>query len=67
MSYWPGGDPTTIGCACSRNKSCDGGAKWCNCDAGDDTFHIDDGYEDDRELLPIKAVRAGDTGKSFSS
>ena len=35
----------------------------CNCDARDGDSHFDGGYITDTENLPIKAFKAGDTGK----
>lgn len=57
MKYW-GGNTGKFGCGCSKNKSCDGGAKkLCNCDADDSKSHYDGGELTDKSSLPVMALR----------
>nr|NVI76523.1 neurexin IV [Cucujiformia] len=39
--------------------------KWCNCDAGYDTWQVDGGDLTDKDNLPVKALRFGDTGNAL--
>nr|MBE5726668.1 neurexin IV [Cucujiformia] len=39
--------------------------KWCNCDAGLDTWQVDAGDIVDKENLPVKQLRFGDTGNAL--
>nr|NVI76536.1 neurexin IV [Cucujiformia] len=39
--------------------------KWCNCDAGLDTWQVDGGDIVDKENLPVKQLRFGDTGNAL--
>ena len=38
---------------------------WCNCDAGLETEQMDSGYLIDKEFLPVRQLRIGDTGTLF--
>ncbi|XP_050681113.1 neurexin-4 [Leptidea sinapis] len=67
MDYWAGATPGSRMCACGVLGSCVDPAKWCNCDAEytshrTDEFQVDGGDIVEKEFLPVKQVRFGDTG-----
>ncbi|XP_045526116.1 neurexin-4 isoform X1 [Pieris brassicae] len=67
MDYWAGAPPGSRMCACGVLGSCKDPSKWCNCDAeylvGDkDDFQMDGGDITEKEYLPVKQLRFGDTG-----
>ena len=63
MNYWGGAAVNSGKCACGMTNSCAGGRK-CNCDKNDAVWREDSGYLTDRNTLPVKELRFGDTGGS---
>ncbi len=43
-------------------NSCYNGAPTCNCDHNKARNQVDEGYLDDRSLLPVQTLNLGDTG-----
>ncbi|CAH0729114.1 unnamed protein product, partial [Brenthis ino] len=67
MDYWAGAPPGSRMCACGVAGSCLDPTKWCNCDAehgplSTDEFQVDGGEITEKEYLPVKQLRFGDTG-----
>ncbi|CAK1542832.1 unnamed protein product [Leptosia nina] len=67
MDYWAGAPPGSRMCACGVLGSCKDPSKWCNCDAehlisDKDEFQMDGGDITEKEYLPVKQLRFGDTG-----
>ncbi|XP_045766174.1 neurexin-4 isoform X1 [Maniola jurtina] len=67
MDYWAGATPGSRMCQCGVLGSCVDPTKWCNCDAeysplSTDEFQIDGGDITEKEFLPVKQLRFGDTG-----
>jgi hypothetical protein len=63
MNYWGGAAVDSGKCACGMNNSCVGG-KRCNCDFNDENLREDSGFLTDKNTLPVKQLRFGDTGSS---
>ena len=61
QDYWGGADPGSKKCACGMPgpSSCEGTAKFCNCDNKDPQWRVDEGYLTDKSTLPV-------TGLEFS-
>lgn len=63
MDYWAGGLPGSRKCECGIQGSCSDPTKWCNCDNSNwNEWQEDSGDIREKEFLPVKAVRFGDTG-----
>ncbi|KAL4092111.1 hypothetical protein QTP88_026673 [Uroleucon formosanum] len=62
MDYWGGSIPGSYKCQCGIIGNCKDPTKWCNCDSGLDSWQLDSGDIREKEHLPIKQVRFGDTG-----
>lgn len=65
MDYWAGATPGSRMCQCGVLGSCTDPTKWCNCDAEyakPDEFQVDGGEITEKEFLPVKQLRFGDTG-----
>ena len=62
MDYWAGGLPGSRKCECGIDGTCVDRTKWCNCDAGLDSWMADEGEIIDKEFLPVRQLRFGDTG-----
>ncbi|GBP09577.1 Neurexin-4 [Eumeta japonica] len=67
MDYWAGAQPGSRMCQCGVLGSCTDPTKWCNCDAEynplkPDEYQSDGGEIMEKEFLPVKQVRFGDTG-----
>ncbi|XP_019698214.2 neurexin-4 isoform X3 [Harpegnathos saltator] len=62
MDYWGGALPGSRKCDCGIEGSCTDHTKWCNCDANLDTWMEDSGDITEKEYLPVKQLRFGDTG-----
>ncbi|XP_037041687.1 neurexin-4 isoform X2 [Bradysia coprophila] len=62
MDYWAGGLPGSRKCECGIQGSCIDPTKWCNCDSNTLDWQEDSGDIREKEYLPVKAVRFGDTG-----
>ncbi len=60
MQNWGGVGYPKRGCACTLTKSCPSGGT-CMCDTNGGTS-TDEGYLRDKEFLPVKELRFGDTG-----
>lgn len=50
MDYWGGALPNSRKCECGIMGSCVDKTKWCNCDAGLDTWQVDAGEVSDKPL-----------------
>lgn len=62
MDYWAGALPGSHKCQCGIMGTCVDPTKWCNCDAGLESWQEDGGDIKEREFLPVKQIRFGDTG-----
>jgi hypothetical protein len=62
MDYWAGALPGSRKCECGIDGTCVDRTKWCNCDAALDTWTADEGEILDKEYLPVRQLRFGDTG-----
>ncbi|CAG9559489.1 unnamed protein product [Danaus chrysippus] len=67
MDYWAGAQPGSRMCECGVLGTCLDPTKWCNCDAEHspmphDEFQTDGGDITEKEFLPVKQLRFGDTG-----
>ncbi|XP_054280158.1 neurexin-4 [Macrosteles quadrilineatus] len=62
MDYWGGSIPGSRKCYCGIMGECQDKTKWCNCDSGLDTWLEDGGDITEKEHLPVRQVRFGDTG-----
>ncbi|CAM6031990.1 unnamed protein product, partial [Sphagnum compactum] len=62
MDYWAGALPGSRKCQCGILGSCIDPSKWCNCDAGYIGWQEDSGDIREKEFLPVRALRFGDTG-----
>lgn len=62
MDYWGGALPGSRKCECGILDTCVDPAKWCNCDAMLPTWTEDVGDITEKEYLPVKQLRLGDTG-----
>ncbi|KAJ6223266.1 hypothetical protein RDWZM_001811 [Blomia tropicalis] len=64
MDYWGGSLPGTRKCECGLYGNCYDPKKWCNCDANSNEVLVDEGDITQREYLPVRQIRIGDTGLS---
>ncbi|KAK9504052.1 hypothetical protein O3M35_010488 [Rhynocoris fuscipes] len=62
MDYWGGSVPGTRKCHCGIMGTCIDPTKWCNCDSGLDSRLSDEGEIKDKNELPVRQLRFGDTG-----
>ncbi|XP_012266909.1 neurexin-4 isoform X2 [Athalia rosae] len=62
MDYWGGALPGSRKCECGVLGTCVDPTKWCNCDAGFEGWQEDGGDITDKQHLPVKQLRFGDTG-----
>ncbi|XP_034192438.1 neurexin-4 isoform X1 [Osmia lignaria lignaria] len=62
MDYWGGALPGSRKCECGILGNCADSTKWCNCDADLDGPLEDSGDITEKEYLPVKQLRFGDTG-----
>ncbi|XP_026281796.1 neurexin-4 isoform X1 [Frankliniella occidentalis] len=69
MDYWGGALPGSRKCECGVLGTCRDPTKWCNCDgirlnsAGQhEDWSEDGGFLTQKEYLPVKQLRIGDTG-----
>ncbi|XP_031336350.1 neurexin-4 isoform X3 [Photinus pyralis] len=65
MDYWGGALPGSRKCECGILGTCIDPTKWCNCDAGYEVWAEDVGDLTDKEFLPVKQLRFGDTGNAL--
>ncbi len=62
MDYWAGSIPGSRKCECGLVGTCFDPDKWCNCDSGHDDWLWDGGEISQKEYLPVRELRFGDTG-----
>lgn len=62
MDFWAGGLPGSRKCECGIEGTCVDRSKWCNCDAGLDSWMADEGKIIYKDFLPVRQLRFGDTG-----
>ena len=62
MLYWGGASPGSNKCACGMTNSCADSWEPCNCDKNDAEWREDSGLLTDKDHLPVKELRFGDTG-----
>ncbi|XP_031832226.1 neurexin-4 isoform X3 [Nomia melanderi] len=62
MDYWGGALPGSRKCECGILGNCADPTKWCNCDSDLDGPLEDSGDITEKEYLPVKQLRFGDTG-----
>lgn len=62
MDYWAGALAGSRKCECGIDGTCVDRSKWCNCDAMLDTWQADEGEILDKDVLPVRQLRFGDTG-----
>ncbi|XP_018318496.1 neurexin-4 isoform X1 [Agrilus planipennis] len=65
MDYWGGALPGSRKCECGILGNCLDSTKWCNCDAGLEQWAEDTGDITEKEHLPVKQIRIGDTGNAL--
>lgn len=70
MDYWGGSLPGSRKCACGLYGTCRDSRKWCNCDSfggllTNEVF-VDEGDIVEKDFLPVRQLRFGDTGSSPS-
>lgn len=66
MDYWGGGLPGSRMCDCGVLGTCIDPTKWCNCDADSRIWQVDGGDIIEKDDLPVKQLRFGDTGLCFA-
>ena len=66
MRYW-GGASANNKCACGMTNSCADSRFGCNCDKQDHVWREDSGLLTDKTKLPVKQLRFGDIGDSYSN
>ncbi|CAK9823551.1 Nrx-IV [Anthophora retusa] len=62
MDYWGGALPGSRKCECGILGNCVDPTKWCNCDSDLAGVLQDSGDITEKEYLPVKQLRFGDTG-----
>lgn len=62
MDYWGGSSSGSRKCECGIEGLCVKNQMWCNCDANLETWQQDSGDITEKEHLPVKQLRFGDTG-----
>lgn len=65
MDYWAGALPGSRKCQCGIVGNCIDPTKWCNCDASLYDWQEDSGEIKDKEYLPVRGLRFGDTGTAL--
>lgn len=65
MDYWGGGLAGSRKCECGVLGTCRDRTKWCNCDSVVDDWQVDAGDITEKEFLPVKQLRFGDTGSAL--
>ena len=66
MTYWGGASPGSGKCACGMTNSCASPSFGCNCDKNDGVWREDSGLLTDKTNLPVKQLRFGDAGASYT-
>ncbi|XP_064472302.1 neurexin-4-like isoform X2 [Ornithodoros turicata] len=67
MDYWGGSIPGSRKCRCGLYGTCKDTNRWCNCDAGLEEWLSDGGELTNRDYLPVRQLRFGDTGSIADS
>ncbi|RWS07981.1 neurexin-4-like protein [Dinothrombium tinctorium] len=71
MDYWGGSLPGTRKCACGLYGTCRDSQNWCNCDSTGgllaNEWLADEGEIVQKNFLPIRQIRIGDTGQTVMS
>ncbi|XP_058066107.1 neurexin-4 [Anopheles bellator] len=62
MDYWAGALPGSRKCQCGVVGDCADPTKWCNCDSNSLEWLEDGGDIREKEYLPVRGLRFGDTG-----
>lgn len=65
MDYWAGALKGSRKCQCGIVGNCVDPTKWCNCDANTYDWLEDSGEIKDKEYLPVRGLRFGDTGTAL--
>lgn len=65
MDYWAGALPGSRKCQCGIVGNCIDPTKWCNCDANNYDWQEDGGEIKEKEYLPVRGLRFGDTGTAL--
>ncbi|CAG9853678.1 unnamed protein product [Phyllotreta striolata] len=70
MDYWGGGLPGSRKCECGILGTCTDPTRWCNCDSqipaiNSDVWLVDGGDLQEKDNLPVKQLRFGDTGSAL--
>ncbi|GFU06145.1 neurexin-4 [Trichonephila clavipes] len=68
MDYWGGSLPGSRKCNCGLYGTCKDPTKWCNCDSetyDKDGWLSDEGDLIQKEFLPVRQLRIGDTGTTL--
>ena len=66
MTYWGGASPGSGKCARGMTNSCASPSFGCNCDKNDGVWREDSGLLTDKTNLPVKQLRFGDAGASYT-
>uniref|UniRef100_A0A1B6CD05 Neurexin-4 n=2 Tax=Clastoptera arizonana TaxID=38151 RepID=A0A1B6CD05_9HEMI len=62
MDYWGGSIPGSRKCECGIMSQCAEPSSWCNCDSNLEGWTEDGGDITEKEHLPVRQLRFGDTG-----
>ncbi|KAL1514303.1 hypothetical protein ABEB36_003581 [Hypothenemus hampei] len=62
MDYWGSSLPGSRKCECGILGTCTDRTKWCNCDGDSLVWQVDAGDLNEKDDLPVKQLRFGDTG-----
>lgn len=65
MDYWAGALPGSRKCQCGILGNCIDPTKWCNCDGNSYDWQEDGGELKEKEYLPVRGLRFGDTGSAL--
>ena len=71
MDYWSGSLPGSRKCSCGLYGHCRDSRKWCNCDSFgphlENERFVDEGELSEKDFLPVRQLRIGDTGSTVTS
>lgn len=65
MDYWGGSLPGSRKCSCGLYGTCRDPEKWCNCDSEGYGWLVDEGDLTQKDFLPVRQLRFGDTGTTM--
>ncbi|KAK0157552.1 hypothetical protein PV328_011281 [Microctonus aethiopoides] len=65
MDYWGGALPGSQKCECGVLGNCVDPTKWCNCDSNLEGWLDDGGDINEKQYLPVRQLRFGDTGTAL--